>query len=305
MSQGVDLSHYNGPVNWAALKADAVPFVLGKVNEGDDPAFVDPMWPSNRAGALAEGIPVGGYHWGRTQANPASSAALFTQHLAYTTGMICAFLDFEATTLDPAGTVSWMDQWLAAYGRPAGLYTYAEFWDANVAPALSANDQTLAKRPLWLARYAPAIGAIAVPWSEVAIWQDTDHNTLPGITGPVDGDILVSETVPQLVAFGAGLPLKPPATQGDPVNIDELATRLDQLAAAGALDNIFKRFLTVQRDLYAGQAEHNDLDAIRADADALAHPTPAVPAATPAESVSQTAAVSAPVSDPEPPAPAA
>jgi len=306
-STGFDASHYQGTINWPKVKADGVPFALHKVNEGTDPALIDPNYPANRAGALAVGVPFGGYHWCHTTTDPAAAAVLFAQHLGQVPGMLPPFADLEVDDgRTPAQIHTWLQGFFGHYAKPIGVYTYTEFWNAHVAPA-AGGDQQLATRPLWLARYSTAMGAIPAPWREVAIWQDSDHGSIDGITGPVDLDLLVSESLPQLVAFAAGLPLTPPPptpTQGDPMSLDDTVHRLDQLAAGGALDNVFKRFLTIHRDLYGGQGQHNELAAIKADADTLVQD--AAPAAHPgASSVTFTSgATFAPEIPQTPPAPA-
>jgi len=49
------LSHFQGEINWAQIKADGVPGVLAKVNQGDDPGLVDGRWTANRHNALSMG----------------------------------------------------------------------------------------------------------------------------------------------------------------------------------------------------------------------------------------------------------
>ena len=69
---GVDVSHYQGEIDWEALAAQGVRFAFIKATEGS--GHVDERFFANARGAAAAGIPAGGYHFfsfesaGETQA---------------------------------------------------------------------------------------------------------------------------------------------------------------------------------------------------------------------------------------------
>jgi lysozyme len=58
---GIDVSHHQGPIDWAAVRQDGVAFAYMKATEGED--WRDPRFEENWRGAGAAGIPRGAYHF--------------------------------------------------------------------------------------------------------------------------------------------------------------------------------------------------------------------------------------------------
>jgi lysozyme len=58
--KGLDVSHWQGNVNWSKVKANA-DFVFVKCSEGS--SYVDPNFVSNVKEAAAAGLKVGAYHY--------------------------------------------------------------------------------------------------------------------------------------------------------------------------------------------------------------------------------------------------
>ena len=70
--QGIDISKYQGDIDWARARKDGIRFAYLKVSEGGD--RVDDRFYDNWAGAAAAGIPRGAYHfmyWCRTASEQA------------------------------------------------------------------------------------------------------------------------------------------------------------------------------------------------------------------------------------------
>src|SRR5579863_7888391 len=62
-ANGVDVSHYQGLINWTQVAAKSYRFTFAKATEGT--TLVDPTYPVNRAGAEGMGLRFGAYHFGR------------------------------------------------------------------------------------------------------------------------------------------------------------------------------------------------------------------------------------------------
>ena len=75
---GIDISKYNGNIDWDALKAQGVDFVFIKATEGEK--YVDPKFNENLNGALKAGIPVGAYHFFRFDRYGAKQAVHFIRN---------------------------------------------------------------------------------------------------------------------------------------------------------------------------------------------------------------------------------
>ncbi|WP_312856407.1 glycoside hydrolase family 25 protein, partial [Nocardioides pelophilus] len=59
--RGIDASHHQGAIDWAAVAGDGIAFAYLKASEGT--TYVDPTFADHRAAALARGVAVGGYHY--------------------------------------------------------------------------------------------------------------------------------------------------------------------------------------------------------------------------------------------------
>jgi GH25 family lysozyme M1 (1,4-beta-N-acetylmuramidase) len=62
--QSLDVSHWQGGINWAAVKSDDIKFTFAKATEGVD--FVDVNFHQYMTGAIAAGVPIGPYHFAHT-----------------------------------------------------------------------------------------------------------------------------------------------------------------------------------------------------------------------------------------------
>lgn len=71
MIYGPDVSHYQGAVNHAAIRAGGCDFLIAKISEGSGSR--DAQWPRNRDGARAAGLITVGYHY-ITTADPGAQA---------------------------------------------------------------------------------------------------------------------------------------------------------------------------------------------------------------------------------------
>ena len=58
---GIDVSHYQGAVDWERVSTDDIRFAYIKASEGGD--WRDPFYATNMDGAQANGIRVGAYHF--------------------------------------------------------------------------------------------------------------------------------------------------------------------------------------------------------------------------------------------------
>src|SRR6476646_3093386 len=59
--QGLDVSHYQGTINWTSVKNAGYSFTFMKATQGN--TYVDPTFATNITGATSKGIYVGPYHF--------------------------------------------------------------------------------------------------------------------------------------------------------------------------------------------------------------------------------------------------
>jgi lysozyme len=186
--QGIDISKYQGDVDWARVRDDGIRFAYLKVSEGGD--HVDNRFYDNWSKSAAAGIPRGAYHfmyWCRTASE---QAVWFTQAVPQDATQLPPVLDVEwnnASVTCPkhiprddavAKIRKMLDIMEYHTGKKPIIYTDInfhrdvlegefpgyEFWLRSVA---AEPDERYADRP----------------WS---FWQYTATGRVPGIKGSVD-----------------------------------------------------------------------------------------------------------------------
>src|SRR5262245_49797633 len=81
VTRGVDVSHYDGTIDWAKVKAAGIDFAFMKATENLN--FVDPTFATNWTNAGTAGVIRGAYHFFRASVDGAKQAEFFVQ----TTGL--------------------------------------------------------------------------------------------------------------------------------------------------------------------------------------------------------------------------
>lgn len=211
-----------GPIDFAAMAtsgaADGLSWGVAKVSQGT--GFSDPQWTANRAGLLGHGKPTGGYHMlsgapGAAQADHYLSLVgegvglALDVELAGTGGQVRPFLDRLCSKRPGAWILVYSSRglWSLAAAGGVDISGYPVFgWHAGVRNgAYSPASGSLAA--IWAAvgQLSPSIFG-GLPASRTVALQFTDHASVPGCTGGVDGDIWLA-TADQLTAWTTGDPM--------------------------------------------------------------------------------------------------
>jgi lysozyme len=90
---GIDVSKWQGEIDWAQVKAAGTKFVFIKATEGGD--HVDERFAQNWAGAKAAGLPRGAYHFVYWCRPAHEQAAWFKQHIPNDADALPPVLDLE------------------------------------------------------------------------------------------------------------------------------------------------------------------------------------------------------------------
>ncbi|WP_299843947.1 GH25 family lysozyme [uncultured Roseovarius sp.] len=207
---GIDVSHFNGDINWQNMAADGVKFVYIKATQGKD--IVDAKFEANWTGAKAAGLKVGAYHF-LSSLDPAEEQVtnfLNTyQKLGVEKGgdadlpaVLDVEWDFSTAAADGHQTDRWathsassiastVEAWLAAVEKTTKksplIYTNTTWWTQRVG----ASGDDLAKTyKLWISDYTlsnlQSDTPVAPQGFEVDLWQFTDRGGVKGLIGPVD-----------------------------------------------------------------------------------------------------------------------
>ncbi|HJZ90752.1 MAG TPA: glycoside hydrolase family 25 protein [Gemmataceae bacterium] len=184
--QGIDISHWQGSINWTSVKNSGKKFAFAKATEGT--TYTDPTFATNWAAMKSVGLVRGAYHFGHPGSDPIAQANRFCDVVRPTSGDLQMTLDLEVTdNRTPSQVRSWVvsfiNQIKARTGRPGIIYTGFYFWRDRAGNGSNLNC------PLWLAAYvsnpAPYVPAA---WPFFTFWQYTSTGTCPGVSGNVDRD---------------------------------------------------------------------------------------------------------------------
>ena len=186
--KGIDLSHYQSGVNWQKVKASGISFVYAKATEGI--TNVDARFASHRAGAQAEALLFGAYHFFRPNDDPIKQAEHFLKTAAPNEGDLAPVLDLEIAPnqSEKAQYVANVSRWLKHVADQTGctpmIYASPSFWREHLGKDLS-------EYGFWLAEYSskPKPPETAPAWT---FWQYSQRGKVAGINGLVDVDVAAS-----------------------------------------------------------------------------------------------------------------
>ena len=192
---GIDVSHHQDVIDWAAVAAAGKQFVFAKATEGR--AFVDPMYATNKAGAEGVGLRFGAYHFAQPDGrpnDPVAEADHFVDHALLGPGNLLPVLDIERTGgLTQAEVTEWILRWLDRVTERLGVrpivYTSPNGWDVRTGDTTAVADAGYTV--LWVAHWGVANPRLpAEDWSGNGwtFWQHTSQGSVPGIDGNVDLD---------------------------------------------------------------------------------------------------------------------
>jgi len=190
MIPGIDVSHYQGEIDWQAVKDSGIQFAFVKATDGA--TSVDPMFSKNVALANAAGVPIGAYHFFR--GGPAECWNFTAEERAFRSLLkLPPVIDVELDTISIAQLIDFLREFGKQSLPKAIIYT-----DRALAGLMG---EPLTSLPLWLAEYGVAEPSPA-PWSSWTFWQ-YGAGRVPGISTMVDLDWF-NGTADELAAFWTG-----------------------------------------------------------------------------------------------------
>ncbi|MEO0521562.1 MAG: GH25 family lysozyme [Pseudomonadota bacterium] len=180
---GIDVSHYQGAVDWRAVAQSGVRFAIIKATEGV--AYTDPEFAANRDGAHAAGLVTGAYHFFEPADPGVSQADHFLAVSGIAAGDLPPILDLEHKPVGGdaalrAEAIAWLDHVASRTACTPMVYADVSFYDTYLGSEFE-------RYPLYLADYA-AEPNLPEGVSTYAIWQHSASGQVSGIAGKVDLD---------------------------------------------------------------------------------------------------------------------
>lgn len=180
--KGIDVSHYQGQVNWESVAKQDIDFVFVKATEGLD--YQDSIFTKNWEALSQTKLKRGAYHFFLPKVSASWQAKNFIRTVGLQTGDLPPVLDVEDLEgVSMEQLIQHMTIWLAEveayYGMSPIIYTFSDLYNRHLKAAFP-------NHTFWIARYsrqAPALDKQAV------FWQYSNTGYIDGIEGAVDLNI--------------------------------------------------------------------------------------------------------------------
>lgn len=186
--RGIDISHWQGIVDFDKVKASGIDFVIIKAGGSDAGLYKDSKFGINYTNAKAAGLGVGAYYFVGKNFTSAvdgkADAYRFAELLAGKKFDYPVYLDLEATSpADKYGATEAAIEFcktMEDFGYYVGIYAsdISGFVDRLDLPRLNAYDK-------WVARYESSPQVV----KQYGMWQHSSRGVVPGIKGNVDLDV--------------------------------------------------------------------------------------------------------------------
>jgi lysozyme len=226
--KGIDVSHWQGAIDWKKVKAAGIQFTIIKSGGSDAGFYTDPRWEENYRSAKASGIAVGAYYFVgpacTSAADGQADAQRFLNQLKGKQFEYPVFIDVEATSPSTkAGTTEAAIAFcrtLEAAGYYAGIYSSAV---SGFRDRL--DDSKLTSFTHWVAQYASK----CTYGGAYGIWQYSSTGSVNGISGNVDMNISYIDYPSTIKASGFNgyakqqAPAPTPASAPVRKSVDEIA----------------------------------------------------------------------------------
>jgi len=180
---GIDVSAYQGRIDWPMVASHRVRFAFIKATEGV--TLRDSRFSANWRAARQAGVYRGAYHYFQPNYDGTQQASLFVRTVPLAAGDLPPVLDVEAPQFHDVAVMrrnvaTWLRLVERHYGVRPILYSNYSFYKRYLAGHFD-------EYPLWLAHYE--VDSPALPREKWIIWQHSDEAYVPGIRGAVDFNV--------------------------------------------------------------------------------------------------------------------
>jgi lysozyme len=184
---GIDVSKWQGDVDWNAVASDDITFAFVRVSDGLN--VIDEWFESNWEESRENGVYTGVYQFFRPAQDPTAQAELLLDKMgALPADGLRPVIDVEdAGGLSPAEVTAAIHEWIDVVEAETGLkpiiYSGKYFWQDNVQSA------DFVDYPLWVAQYGPVCPDIPNQWSGWVFHQTSASGSVAGVAGDCDTNV--------------------------------------------------------------------------------------------------------------------
>ena len=181
---GIDVSKWQGSVNWQQVQQAGVGFAFARATYGM--TEVDTSFAANWQGMKDAGITRGAYHFFLAADDPVRQADFFMSTVgSLGPDDLPPVIDVESDSGVSSALVAdvqkWLDTVAQGLGRTPIIYTAPSYWNANM-------NSDFGKYPLWVAEYGVAEPRAVNGWTDWTFWQYSQSGKVEGVSTAVDLD---------------------------------------------------------------------------------------------------------------------
>lgn len=180
--RGIDVSNWQGNIDFAKVKQSGIQIVYMKATEGT--TFVDKKLNQNYSRAKAQGLKIGFYHFFRPSLDSKAQAKHFANTINGKVSDCKLALDLEvadnfskSALTDKA--LTFINELKSLTGLDIVVYTYTYFARTNI-------DSRLGVYPLWIAHYGVLTPGSNPIWNSWVGFQYSSTGSVPGVSGNCD-----------------------------------------------------------------------------------------------------------------------
>lgn len=186
--KGIDISHWNGNIDFAKVKAAGYNFVIIKAGGSDKGFYKDVKFEENYKKAKAAGLNVGAYYFvGKNFLGAEAGAAdarRFVELLKGKQFEYPVYLDIETTSAQKKALATIASKAFCEYMEKAGFFV--GIYASDISGFKDKLDTSkLIEFAKWVARYGNKPQYVKDP----GMWQHSSKGSVKGISGSVDLDI--------------------------------------------------------------------------------------------------------------------
>ena len=180
ISHGIDISHYQGDINWSLFNSDKrIGFVYCKSTEGK--TIIDQNWAAYSDALSNLDISFGAYHFFHPSVDPIEQAEHFLKHSKLNESHLSPVIDIE-TDEHHQDFIQSISKWLSHVqqktGRQPIIYTSYHLYKTKLKEAFPSYQ-------FWIANYSNRVDRF-VNDSLIIHWQYSENGRVAGIDNTVD-----------------------------------------------------------------------------------------------------------------------
>ena len=181
---GIDVSKWQGTVNWKSVQQAGIAFAFARATYGG--SEVDSYFSENWQGIKAAGILRGAYHFFLAADDPAQQAEFFIRTVgSLDPDDLPPVIDVESASGVSSNLAADVQTWLTTVeqglGRRPIIYTAPSYWNENLTGGFG-------DYPLWVAEYGVSSPKAVNGWTDWTFWQYSSTGKVAGVNTAVDLD---------------------------------------------------------------------------------------------------------------------